>query len=59
MINYQKENAYDYENGFILTSEMFRLSNILSHYELYKRIINVPGEIVELEIGRASCRERV
>ena len=54
MINYQKENAYDYENGFILTSEMFRLGNILSHYELYKRIINVPGEIVELGVFKGS-----
>ena len=37
-MNYLKENAFDYENGFILTSPVYRLGNIISHYEIYKKI---------------------
>jgi len=54
MVRYQKENAYEYENGFILTSAIWRMGNILSHYELYKKILNVPGEIVELGVFKGS-----
>jgi len=54
MINYRKEDAYEYENGFILTSKVFRIGNILSHYELYKMILNVPGDIVELGVFKGS-----
>lgn len=54
MIKYQKENAYEYENGFILTSAICRMGNFLSHYELYKKILDVPGEIVELGVFKGS-----
>ena len=54
MVRYQKENTYEYENGFILTSAIWRMGNILSHYELYKKILNVPGEIVELGVFKGS-----
>jgi len=54
MVRYQKENAYEYENGFILTSAIWRMGNILSHYELYKKILNVPREIVELGVFKGS-----
>lgn len=48
---YDETNAIDYENGFYLTSSVLRLGNIMAHYELYKRIINIPGDIVELGRG--------
>lgn len=54
MNEYKKENAYEYENGFILTSEIFRMGNILSHYELYKKIIGLPGDVVELGVFKGS-----
>lgn len=54
MVRYQKEDAYEYENGFMLTSAICRMGNILSHYELYKKILNVPGEIVELGVFKGS-----
>ena len=38
---------WDYENGFYLTSNSTRIAKILAHYELYKSIINLPGQIVE------------
>lgn len=54
MNNYKKEKAYEYENGFILTSDVFRMGNFLSHYELYKKIVDVPGDVVELGVFKGS-----
>ncbi|MDR2598084.1 MAG: TylF/MycF family methyltransferase [Treponema sp.] len=38
---------FDYENGFYLTSASSRIAKSISHYELYKKIIELPGEVVE------------
>lgn len=55
MINqYDETKAFDYENGFYLTSQISRMSNIISHYELYKRIVELPGEIVELGVFKGA-----
>jgi len=55
MINkYDENNRFDYENGFYLTSEPYRLGNILSHYEIYKKIIDLPGDIVELGVFKGG-----
>jgi len=55
MINKYDENlAFDYENGFILTSDNYRLGNIMAHYELYKKITELPGEIIELGVFKGN-----
>ena len=55
MINRFDENkAFDYENGFYLTSSVDRMGNILAHYELYNRIIDLPGEVVECGVFRGG-----
>lgn len=55
MINkYDESKAFDYENGFYLTSPISRMSNILSHYELYKRIVGLPGDVVELGVFKGG-----
>ena len=42
MINrFDESKAFDYENGFYLTSSVSRIGNILSHYELYKKIMDL------------------
>ena len=53
-MKYTKDKAFDYENGFILTSDTYRLGNILSHYELYKKIINLPGDVVEFGVFKGN-----
>ena len=50
MNKYDETKAFGYENGFYLTSQISRMSNIISHYELYKRIVELPGDIVELGV---------
>ena len=53
-MKYTVGNAFDYENGFILTSEPYRLGNILAHYELYKKIVHLPGDVVELGVFKGN-----
>ncbi len=55
MINrFDETKAFDYENGFYLTSRVSRMGNILAHYELYKKIIDRPGAIVECGVFRGG-----
>lgn len=55
MINkWNEEEAMFYENGFYLTSKISRMSNILSHYELYKKIVDIPGDVIELGVYRGG-----
>lgn len=51
---FNNENAFDYENGFYLTSQLSRMSKLLAHYELYKKIIQLPGAIVECGIFKGA-----
>lgn len=53
-MRYENKNAFDYENGFYLTSDVSRLGNILSHYELYKKIVHLPGDIVECGVFKGG-----
>ncbi len=47
VFGYEYSRAWDYENGFYLTSPLSRLSKAIAHYELYKRIVELPGDVVE------------
>ena len=51
---YDTEKAFDYENGFYLTSKPYRMGNMLAHYELYKKIVNLPGDVVELGVFKGG-----
>lgn len=51
---YDERKSFDYENGFYLTTEPYRMGNIIAHYELYKKIINLPGDIIELGVFKGS-----
>lgn len=51
---YDEDKKFDYENGFYLTSEPYRLGNILAHYELYKKIIGLPGDVLELGVFKGG-----
>ena len=53
-MKYTFENAFDYENGFALTADPYRLGNILAHYELYKKILHIPGDVVELGVFKGN-----
>ncbi len=42
----EKQTAL-YENGFYLTCHPYRMAKALAHYELFKKSLEVPGDIVE------------
>ena len=55
MINQFDENKdFIYENGFYLTSKPYRIGNLLAHYELYKKILTLPGALVELGVFKGA-----
>lgn len=43
-----------YENGYSLTSDISRTGKALAHYELYKKIINLPGSIIECGVFKGA-----
>ena len=53
------EAAMDYENGFYWFSGPNRLAKLCAHYELYKLILNLPGDIVETGVFKASTLIRL
>ncbi len=51
---YDTAHQWDYENGFYLTSHVSRLPKAIAHYELYKSIIGLPGQVVECGIYKGA-----
>ena len=51
---YDELKCFDYENGFYLTSDVYRIGNLMAHYELYKKIIDIPGDIIELGVFKGG-----
>ena len=47
-------DAYDYENAFYWLSHPARIYKLLAQYELYKKILDVPGDILELGVYKAA-----
>jgi len=53
-LNYDKEKKWEYEIGYFLTCDNSRIGKTISHYELYKKIVNLPGDILEFGVYKAS-----
>lgn len=52
------ERAFDYENNFYLSCDNSRLSKILSHYEFYKMVKDLPGAIVDCGVFKGTSLVR-
>jgi hypothetical protein len=44
------DHAWGYENGFYLFSHPTRLAKCLAHFELYKKIVGLPGHVMEFGV---------
>jgi hypothetical protein len=53
------EAAMDYENGFYWFAAPNRLAKLCVHYELYKLILGLPGEVIEAGVFKASTLIRL
>jgi len=51
--------AWDYENGFYLTSPVQRFGKALAQYELYKRIVELPGSVMEFGVYKGTSLVRL
>ena len=48
------EKVWDYENGFLWFSDYNRLAKQIAHWELYKKTLKIPGDIVEVGVFKAA-----
>jgi hypothetical protein len=44
------KNLFEYENGFYLTCNVYRIAKLLLHYELLKKTVGISGDIVEFGV---------
>lgn len=54
IFGFDTASTFDYENGYHLTSDVTRMAKVVAHYELYKRIIGLPGHVVELGVFKGA-----
>lgn len=52
--NLSKSKVWDYENGFYWFSPKTRINKMLAHFELYKKIVSLPGHIFELGVFKGA-----
>ena len=55
----EKNKAWDYENGFYWFSSPSRMGKMLTHFELYKMILDLPGSIFELGVYKGASLIRL
>lgn len=55
---FETDRSFFYENGYYLTSKYDRMGKFLAHYELYKRIVDLPGSIVECGVFKGNSLVR-
>lgn len=51
---FEFEKSWDYENGYYLTSHSSRLAKAIAHWEIYKKIKDIPGEIMEFGVYKGT-----
>lgn len=54
LFGYNIDDEWEHENGFYITSHVTRISKMVAHYELYKSIINLPGQVVECGVFKGA-----
>lgn len=48
------DKAFEYENGFYLTSDVSRLAKSMAHFELFKRTHDLAGSIIECGVFKGA-----
>ena len=46
--------VWNYENGFYWFSHRARINKFIAHYELYKTILGLPGDVLELGVYKSA-----
>ena len=56
--NIKSNQIWDSENIFYLKTDIFRISALIYHYEIYKKIVNLPGDIIECGVFKGISLTR-
>ena len=59
IFGFDPARAWEYENGFHLTSHVTRLAKIVGQYDVYRRIRDLPGDIVEAGVFKGASLIRL
>ena len=59
VFGFDTDRAWEYENGFHLTSPVTRIAKILGQYDVYRRIHSLPGEVVEAGVFKGASLIRL
>ena len=54
IFGFDTAKSWDYENGYYLTSHPSRMAKAIAHWEIFKKIVNVPGAIVECGVFKGA-----
>jgi hypothetical protein len=49
-----QKNIWNCENIYHLKTDISRMSNLIYHYEIYKKIVSLPGDVVECGVFKGS-----
>lgn len=52
------KKAFEYENNFYLTCDITRISKIIAQYKLFKKTINLPGDIIDCGVFKGVSFSR-
>ena len=53
------ESAWDSENAFYWFSHPTRISKLLAHFEIYKQIVDIPGDVIEFGVYKGASLIRL
>ena len=53
-----EKNIWDAENTFYLNSKPSRIAKFMYHYEIYKKIISIPGDVLEFGVFKGASFSR-
>jgi len=58
MLHFDISKSFEYENGFYLTSGVNRISKFATHFDLFRRTMGLPGDIVECGVFKGASLSR-
>jgi hypothetical protein len=53
-MDFKLDQPFEYENGFHITADNSRFGKFIAHYELYKKIIDLPGHVFEFGVHKGN-----